>query len=455
MSAGDSQSEFKRRIAEAIEDARDGPIDSARLESIRRLLLTNPEARRYYLKVNELNHHLASVSVSSAEYEFVALSAYSSRRSQRTPFITTNAVLACAVAALSLVVVVAVLMRDREPPTARPPVIGSLERINGEVHVTGADAETKTVTATTDIGSGATIRTLGTLSSAVLRYPDGTRLLLVGQSSLTVSDVSRKGVVFHSGTMFATVAPQAAGRPMLVTTPNFNVKVLGTRFSLGATADGTDLSVSEGRVVVTGLRDGRSVEVPAGKRVVSDEPSELALQRSREAPDSWNVDFENGLPRGWESGALVSDELPDGSRFAVKAVEGRDGSFAIVSQALWLRGAFSVHSDSFMLITFNMETPNWVNVFLITRTKDSADPHFANNFQYVIPFGRLQAGRWYSIAIPLSQFARLQGYTDEPLQDLLPFQIVFTSPAPNRGLVVDEIRIDRGAPEAVELKRID
>lgn len=454
----DARTDTKRLIADAVEDARDAPLEPARLESIRQLLLTSPEARRYYLQVNEINHHFAGRSVLPPESEIVALQSNVPAAPLRSRFFTTR-VLTGAVTVLAVVVSAAVLLRHREPPVTRSYRIAQLEQINGEVFVTTAGADARTISASTDIASGDTIRTHGAPSSALLRHADGTRLLLAGNSSLTVSDFGQKSVVFHAGTMFATVAPQPAGRPMLITTPKDTLQIVGTRFSLDATEHRTDLCVSEGRVKITRLRDGESVEVPAGQRVVSDSASELALEKIPAAPDTWNVDFESGLPDGWESGALVADDLPNGSRLAVKAVrvdEGADESYAIVSQPNWLRGVFSVHPDSSMQITFKMETPSWINVFIITHTRDSAEPHFANNFQYnEIPFGRLQPGRWYSITIPLAEFKRLPGYTDEPLQDLLPFQIVFNFPAPDRGLVIDEIRIARGGPETVELKRID
>lgn len=447
-----------RIISDAVEDARDGMLDPQRLEYVRELLSTDVEARRYYLQINGLNHCLTSERNLPIEHVVSRKDVARLRESVRrwTRYLAHPALLGSAAVILTIVLLVAPW--NEEPVADRTEIIAALERINGHVNVTTTDAQTQTVESNFNIRSGETIRTQGALSSAVLLYPDGSRLSLVGDASLTPSDDGRKSVIFHGGTMFASIATQPAGRPMLVATPQDKLQVLGTKFTLDASARQTDLSVSEGRVRLTRLRDGISIEVPSGQHVINNVRTELTLQNIPSAADEWHVDFESGLPSGWDHGEFIRDGLPTGSRGAVKATylsdEFNDG-YAIVSNAEWFRGLFSVHADSHLEIAFKMEHPQWLNIFLITRTKDSdsTDLRFANNFQYnELPFTRLQPGKWYSISIPLSEFNRLPGNTNQQLRELLPFTLIINSTAPDRGLVIDEIRITRGGPGVVELK---
>lgn len=56
----DEPRDIERLIADAVEDARDGTLGEKRLEELRELLTTSPEARRAYLKHNQFSRLLAA-----------------------------------------------------------------------------------------------------------------------------------------------------------------------------------------------------------------------------------------------------------------------------------------------------------------------------------------------------------------------------------------------------------
>ena len=482
----DAHIDAKRVIADAVEDARDGPLDPERLESIRQLLLTSPEARRYYLEFNALSHLLASEKTLPATIdagtgpcemsggdrseesgalqccsEIVATSSdsrvvHESKSAMRTRFFSAAKVLGIAAAALVLLAL-SILLQNREQPRGHSRVIASLEEINGNVSVKTADAGVRYVQSRVEIKSGDTIGTQGASSSVVVLYPDGTRLLVVGSTALTCSVNGHKSVVLHGGTLFATVAPQPKTGPMLVATPQVKLQVLGTRFSLEATADQTGVSVNEGRVRLTRLSDGKSVDVPAGQRVVSNMQSELALQKIPTAPVDWSEDFESGLPAGWEMGKFVTDDLPPASKGAVQAVRllyREDVLFQIESTQNWAHGLFMAHEDSHLHFTFKMHKPGWFNIFICTRTATDP-PAFSSNYLFDDrAWFPSEPGKWSTVSIPLTKFRRLS-WGQESIDEVIPFHLLFSSPEGDRGLVIDRVWVTGAGTGIVETKDVE
>lgn len=105
-----------------------------------------------------------------------------------------------------------------------------------------------------------------------------TELTIEPDSGLTLSSWRRgKRFELTRGRVLARVATQPAGRPMVLGTPDSEVRVLGTEFGLGAAVGGTTLDVWEGRVRLTRRADGAHVEAPAGQTAVT-EGLDLGLQ---------------------------------------------------------------------------------------------------------------------------------------------------------------------------------
>lgn len=428
-----------------------GIVSDEQFHCLQERLRQDASARAFYLRY--LNLHSALPDYGDQVAQVWNSSEPEAIPSQgRSRWFRIVAVCLCA----GIVMMVVGLLLLKSPTHGEPPrVIARLTQIQGSALITDTNTQTRRAEEGAPVYAGSTIRTEGDAGSVVLVYPDGTRVSLVGRTSITCRDEGQKSVLLHGGILFGSVAPQPNGKPMLVVTPKDRLQVLGTRFSLTATSRTTEVRVEEGRVRLTRLRDGKSVEVPAGQRVISDAQSGLAPEDILSAPGEWSEDFEQGLPEGW-TGRHVADHLPQGSKGGAQAVR-RPGEdrvyFQIVSPAKWANGLFLAHEDSHLHFTFRMQKPGLINVFLLTRT--GADPpEFSSN--YLFDAGGWWSptpGEWQTVTIPLAKFRRLSSGA-VPIQQVIPFQLLFSSPETDRGLVIDRAWVTRGGPNVVKTRRV-
>lgn len=145
-----------------------------------------------------------------------------------------------------------------------------LQSVEGEVYL--ATPTSRAPARVGDVFSPTTtLQTVGEESLAAIVYLDGTRLDVGPDSALTeLSDASAIGkrVSLTQGSLTAEVSRQRPGRPMILATPQAEVVVLGTKFSVSGSAEGTHVETAEGVVQLTRTSDGQSVEVAAGFDVV-------------------------------------------------------------------------------------------------------------------------------------------------------------------------------------------
>ena len=139
---------------------------------------------------------------------------------------------------------------------------------------------------TIKVASGSTVVANDTLTAgataATVRYSDGTVLTLETGASLAFStpdEFAAKPLGLNSGTLRASVAKQDPERPLVIHTRHASATVLGTQFSLMATADSTKLTVDEGQVGLRRSSDGKGVLVAAGEFAVAAEGQVLVAQR--------------------------------------------------------------------------------------------------------------------------------------------------------------------------------
>jgi hypothetical protein len=304
------------------------------------------------------------------------------------------------------------------------------------------------------------VRTEGLIGAAAVRYADGTRLALIGDTAVTCSDQEGKVVRLHHGTLAASVQPQPAGSPLVVETPAARVEVLGTEFTCRAGDDGTEVSVTRGRVRVVRTSDGAAVEVADAQRVLVAAEAVLAVEPVQNRPDTWELDFERGLPAGLHRGRFVIDGLPPDSKGGVAAVPAarRDGEglFEIATPDMWHRGLFAFHPDTHLHVTYAMARPGWVNVFVCARASSSSGPHIGNYLFNDDGFYRdLPPGRWRTASVPLARLRRA-GIGDDkpPAADEVPYLILFSSQG-DRGLVIDRLWVTRGGPGVVRFQDLE
>ena len=184
------------------------------------------------------------------------------------------------------------------------------------------------------------------------------------------------------------------------------------------------------------------------------------LFRSAAENGGWSESFENGIPENWRGGVHETEGLPGDSKGGVRAAEiqiGDDVRYQIHSQEEWARGLFTYRDDLHLHITFKMDHSNWANIFFIARTRDAKN-HKTFLHKYTIPFGPGGDGVWWRMIVPLSKF-QLQiadGFEDiPPTDDEVVFGILFSSPAPDRGWVIDEVAVQRGGPGKYVVEQLD
>lgn len=222
-------------------------------------------------------------------------------------------------AAAVLVVLGAILLRapDTEPDAAQVAELG------GAVRWTSGDGEVADGLATGALLSGGTLEVLGPESWCTLRFRDTSTVTLSRSGRLTISRMAQKDLHLHVGTLSAVVCPQLADRPMLIHTPEADLQVLGTAFSVEVASSSTTLRVSEGRVRVTRLADGSSAEVPSGHRAVAAlDPGSTLKVVPRPAP---TTEWRGRLPDGTIHGTWVPSAGGGGRLLATPFLLHRDG----------------------------------------------------------------------------------------------------------------------------------
>ncbi len=169
-----------------------------------------------------------------------------------------------------------------------------LERVRGEVTVDSSGAS-----AGHRLRAGQEVKT-GRDGAAAFRYEDGTRIELGAESVLGFPEAGPgKALRLARGRLSADVARQPAGLPMILTPPQAEARVLGTRLTLAVTKDATRLEVREGKVRLTRLPDGVLVDVPGGHFAVAQKGLAMLARPVSEEPKTISFEVEEfGTARG-------------------------------------------------------------------------------------------------------------------------------------------------------------
>jgi ferric-dicitrate binding protein FerR (iron transport regulator) len=114
--------------------------------------------------------------------------------------------------------------------------------------------------------------------TAEIRFgPENTRMTLRPGTEVELKSLSSgKRFELRIGKVEASVARQRPYRPMILTTPQAEARVLGTRFTLTVSTNGTRLDVAEGKVRLTRTKDLHAVKVAGGHYAVAAADYELA-----------------------------------------------------------------------------------------------------------------------------------------------------------------------------------
>ncbi len=325
-------------------------------------------------------------------------------------------------------------------------------------------AEGEIAVVETEMHSGQVLRTIGPDSFAVLQFADGTVFAIAGNSELVCTfDGARRRVVVTEGDLLAQVSRQPEKEPMVIETAVAESEVLGTKLSLLASLDVTELTVQDGEVRMRRLSDGQTVGVGAGETLVASATSDWEPQPTAPVSSVWEEDFAGGLPRGWRAGQLVHESSPSGSLGAVRAmprhrVQGdRGGPFRIATAREWARGLFRIEPDSHLSFTYKQRFRGGFHLRVNTHT-DPWDPSTVGTYEY--RSRRLRGptrNQWRTVSIPLRHFGEIDrnrpgsSFGEPPDPGKLVIMVSFGSPGRDPRLVVDRIWVTRGPPESAEI----
>lgn len=320
-----------------------------------------------------------------------------------------------------------------------------LRNIQGTVVV--QDTSGKAVSVNGPIPSGGTISTYGLASSVLIAYPDGSGITLTGDSSVKVSEQSRR-VLVHRGAVSASVRPQAVGtEPFALMTAQVTFGGLsGVLMTLGEGLQATELLVYQGMVSAshpTGeplavVREGESLTVwhdgDHKKKPIVPTPEEY----------SWNLS--EPLPKGWPVGRR--EITPQGMPYARPEFwpdpyyQNRE-MYQIRSPSIWLHGFFRLMPDSVIRVRYWVDRPGSGQVCLCARTTQSRSPD-TGMLEWNGAFGLEGTQKWHWLEITAEEMLRAPNKHAPKFEaPWIGFLFIFNTYTIDLGLKVAEFRVTR------------
>jgi ferric-dicitrate binding protein FerR (iron transport regulator) len=420
----------------------DGTLEPSELAELNELLAGRPELQAVF---NDLSIQALVITESGATEDAVRAAAPARPTRSRTLRLLVGGAIA---AALLVGVGLAVLHFYPIPGPVDEDGIAHLENITGLVTVSHNGA-VRPVQGNQSLTPGQVVSTVGVNSSAEIRFPDGARVLLPGDSSVSRD---RDGKIsLHRGYLAAEVPPRLQEGPLYFTTPGSEVQARGTRLFMSSSNDQTRVArpqqteSAQGELQVKRLSDGQSVAVRPGEVAVAAADHELKPKTMPPTPDTLLVTFDEGLPDRWLAGQLVTDNLPEGSKGAVRAVGEVGGPRGIhhkvATQNAWTRGLFTIHDDSYLHIRFRVDKPGFFHVLVVAR--EQAPKRGCVVLEAPMFFQNRQPGQWHTVHLPFADFRPTEPgrVIDKPM---IAFIICFDSQEVDRGLTIERYWVTRG-----------
>ncbi|MFO0807200.1 MAG: FecR domain-containing protein [Gemmataceae bacterium] len=158
--------------------------------------------------------------------------------------------------------------------------LARLEDFHGDVRVRARRGDDRPARLGEALFAGQQVHTVGTESTAVVRYGDTTRLELGSDTRIRIDEALRR-VFLSEGVVVADVSTEPRGGPLVLQTPYAEAFGLGSRFQFSNVADATVVEAgSGGDIQVTRVSDGRSIAVPAGTYAIARSATEPFTPRN-------------------------------------------------------------------------------------------------------------------------------------------------------------------------------
>ncbi len=176
----------------------------------------------------------------------------------------TSAKLACILAAVLVIVGITAFSLTRNDATSQEQAniqeVEEVETIDADVSLQEGTLEIKdneewiVVTDTTEIKSGAVLRTVGATSRSVVTFEGGSELRLDANSEAELQTLTATRIVIKhvSGYTFSRVVPSQV-QTYVVTSEDAQYEAMGTAFKTAATGDEQAVEVYQSSVIETGI----------------------------------------------------------------------------------------------------------------------------------------------------------------------------------------------------------
>ncbi|MFG0286875.1 MAG: FecR domain-containing protein [Rhodopirellula sp. JB044] len=290
-----------------------------------------------------------------------------------------------------------------------------------------------------------------------MEFLDGTAMKMIGPAEVVCSvENGQKRVTSQNGNLLLSVKPQPPGKPLLVVTPKAVLEVLGTELAISADLMTTKLRVNHGHVLMRRIEDGSQVNVKADQKATVSPSVEMHAEQVSQLPDTWEANFEDGLPESWIAGEIL--ESSPGAVTAVPVSNRWGLNYTITSNVDYTDGLFQIHEDSYLNYRIRMKESGFYQVLFESRRSD---------FQGVIPNHEYQEthaewmkeDRWHTVSIPFTAFRHSIANADGTwpdyetrsryprMEELVPFFVQFSTLGDDLGLSVDRIWVSRGMPD--------
>jgi hypothetical protein len=295
-----------------------------------------------------------------------------------------------------------------EQPEARLELpIAQITKLSGPLLWTGDGGQ---VNRNLKVGSplfGGTIEGMAPDAWLELECNDGSKVVISGNSMLTISDLGQKELRLREGSFSANVVPQPKGKPMLVRTRSALFEVMGTRFSVDADLSSSMLTVNEGKVRATRLSDGSTVEVAAKHRVVAAMDCELIPEKMPDSVTLWQSHLANGSKRNYGEWIPAHGAEPPHLKTVPLTLSAKDDRKQRTIHTLSIPVSQGDHPPVVLQTETKIRVRGKIAShhriwFGITLRRENGD--FAGRFQTILPAEELKSGEPFEVVLDLTDY---------------------------------------------------
>lgn len=322
------------------------------------------------------------------------------------------------------------------PPSTTAVAAARVDRVEGEVYVT-ARAGRKVAAAGQDLLDGEGVLCAGARGFAVLSFPDKSRLeLSCGAAIRDLHDVDPaakrgKRVFVEKGTIKADVVPQPKDQPLVIGSPQAELKVVGTTFRLTVDTSSV-LEVEEGKVELR-TPTGKSVDVSAGRMAVATPGATPVVRALPKEETLLSLDFEDGKKSPLVTMGAV-ERGPDraGNRFVLAGIPDPAGvSRLFIGEDVL--GLFTFQGDEVISFDYWADTlSGQVNFNFYSRSRGAA-------FQGFVP--KPVFGKWGHASIRLADLGTPESRLRE--EDWVVTLYMQATGAATKRFYIDNLQITR------------